>query len=362
MKRKIAVIYAIFLLICMIIGSVFVYYFAWQKGVGDCVKAIVGFFIGVAFAPILHELGHILFAKINRMELVESKFFCFRLYRKNGEIKLSFASPFSQDETQVLPKTEENMSSRAIAYALGGVIVEGAALFAVAVLAIVFACINQSNYFLFGLLPYLSYLFLLNILPLEYASGKTDILVCRGIKKGYPAEQAMLTAMEIHGALYSGKTFLELEEEKIKSFPVLAEDEPMFAVILDLKYRYYLNKNQLEKAGDCLNRLVAVQEYLPAAQVEQIAAELVYFHSIYGNQESAQACSEYCKEYLKTDTPLAKRALAAYSNAFGKEEAVAPLLEQARKLLETERIQGVKVFEETLLSRIEQAEKVEYTA
>ncbi len=359
MKRKIAVIYAIVLLLCMIIGSAFVFYFAWQKSVPDCVKGIVGLFIGIVFAPILHELGHVFFARIHNMELVQTKFFCFRFYRKNGKMKFAFSSPFAEDETQVLPKSEKNMRSRTVYYVLGGIIVEGAALFATIALAVILACLDKTNYFVLGLLPYLAYLFLLNILPFEYASGKTDICVYRGIQKGYPAERAMLTAMEIQGALYSGKTFAEIDENKYLSFPILAEDEPMFAVILDLKYRYYLDKKEMEKAGACLNRLVSVQEYLPTKQVEKIAAELLYFHALNGDRESALECGKYCEEYLKSEELLAKRALIAYSKAFGKDDAIEPLFNQAKALLKSERIKGLAKFEESLLSAFERENNAE---
>jgi hypothetical protein len=267
-------------------------------------------------------------------------------------LKFSFASPFAEDQTQVVPRFGGNMKSRAVFYTLGGLMIEGTALLVVAIATVVLACIGKSNYFLIGILPYFGYLFLLNALPFEYASGKTDALVYRGIKKGNPAENAMLTAMEIQGQLYAGKTFAKIDETLYQSFPQLPENEPLFAVVLHLKYRYYLDKNDLENAADCLNRLVNSQEYLSDLQVQQVAAELLYLHAIRHDQNAADACAKYCQEYLQGENITAKRALAAYSKAFGKEDAVAILIEQAEEILQKERIQGLVLAERKLLARL----------
>ena len=97
---------------------------------------------------------------------------------------------------------------------------------------------------LWGMVPYAAYLFLLNLPPVEYASGKTDTLVYLGLKKGYDGEKNMLSAMEIQGQLYEGKSFAEIDETLYFDNPQLCEDEPLFAVMLDLKYRYFLEKEK----------------------------------------------------------------------------------------------------------------------
>jgi hypothetical protein len=174
-----------------------------------------------------------------------------------------------------------------------------------------------------------------------------------GLKNGNDAEKNMLSAMEIHGCLSEGKSFAEIDEKFYFDTPQLAEDEPLFAVMLDLRYRYYLDKNEIEKAADCLNRLLpCVRDYLPEPEAEKIAAEFVYIHSILQDLERAEECGKTCQAYLRGETVTAKRVLAAFSAAFGKTESVAPLLEQAEELLKKERIAGVAKFEKNLLSKI----------
>ncbi len=352
MKRRLATAYAIFCTLLLIAGFLLVFFFAWQAGVGATVSAIVGLAIGFIFAPIVHELGHIAFANSVQFSCVYAKFFCFKITRIKGRKKFYFASPFAADQTQVIPKTSGRMDGRAAIYTAGGLIFSGIFLVVILATALAFTFAWKTNYVAWGTLPYAAYLFLLNVMPLEYAGGKTDALVYKGIKKGYDAEKCMLSAMEIHGNLFEGKRFSEIEEGYYFNLPQLSEEEPLFALLLDLRYRYFLDRGEVERAEECLNRLVASQEYLSDGELEKIAAELVYMHSINGDLRAAEESGKVCRDFLRGESATAKRALAAYSIASGKTEAIEPLLEQAREALRYEWISGEKKLEEELLSRL----------
>ncbi len=352
-NTRVSAVCAVVCTILLSAGVLFTFYLAWQSGIDGMIEDIVGLAVSLFLAPVFHELGHIVFAQANKMQVAYSKFFCFKLYERGGKKRFGFASPFTADETQAIPKTSENMQKRASLYTLGGLIFSGVLLFTVFAGALVCTLLGATNFVLWGMFPYLAYLFLLNALPFEYASGKTDMLVYIGLKKGYGAEQNMLSAMEIQGQLFEGKSYGEIDETLYFTPPQLAEDEPLFAVMLDMKYRYYLDKENIEKAADCLNRLTAcVQEYLPEAEAEKISAEFVYIHSLLQNFECAEACGKCCRSFLQSDSATAKRVLAAYCNAFGKAEAVEELKAQAEELLNKEPILGVAKFERKLLSRI----------
>ena len=286
------------------------------------------------------------------MQCVLVKCFCLRYTYENGKHRIKLVSPFSADQTQVVPKKSGNMKRRAMAYALGGLIMQGTTFFLLLATAFTLTFCGVETYHVWGYIPYMGYLFLLNVLPLEYPGGKTDALVCKGIKKEYPAEKTMLTAMEIQGMLYEGKSFSEIEKTLYFSTPQLPEDEPLFATMLHLRYCYYLETNDLERAADQINRLAASREYLLDNEVEEVAAELVYMHSLNGDFERASECGKLCESYLQSEKAIAKRALAAYCKAFGKDEQIEPLVTSARKLLKKQPIKGVAKFEEILLSRI----------
>ncbi len=324
-----------------------VFYFAWQAGTREIIGCLCGIVVGFVFAPIVHELGHLTLGKSADMECVYCKAFCFAYGDRKGKKRLFFASPFAAEQTQMLPKRGGNMRARAKAYTVGGQIFSGIFLIVALVVGLLF-----HNFVAWGSLPYAAYLFLLNLPPFEYASGKTDTLVLRGIRKGYDSEKCMLAAMEIQGQLYEGKAFGEIEKSLYFDLPQLSEEEPLYAILLDLRYRYYLDIEDTEGAADCLNRLAQAQAYLPDSEIEKLAGELAYLHSLRGDVESAQESGKLCQGYLAGESTSAKRILAAFSLAAGKKEAVETLKAQAAIALQNERIAGVKKLEEKLLERI----------
>ncbi len=352
MKRRWATFYAILCTLLMVAGFALVFFFAWKGGITQTIAALCGFFLGFVFSPIVHELGHAFFAKISGMQLQYLKAFCFKIVRKKGRKRFSFASPFAAEQTQTIPKFGGDMPHRAACYTIGGLLFSGIFLLLAVLTALGITLIWRANFVAWGMIPYAGYLFFLNALPLEYASGKTDALVYRGIKKGFDTEKCMLSAMEIQGQLFEGKTFAEIEERYYFDLPQLSEEEPLYALLLDLRYRYYLDKEEYEKSADCLNRLVVSQEYLSNEEIERLAAELVYMRSLGGDIKGAEESGRACREFLKEDRLSAKRALAAFTAACGKTEECKLLKQQAEKLFAEEQILGVRRFEKKLFFRI----------
>lgn len=354
MRRKWSTVYAVFLTVLLVVGCIACFLFACFAGIKEAVISICGLVAGFILAQVYHELGHIGFASAVKMELVYTKFFCLKFYRKGGKLRMGFASPFAPDETQVIPKRGGDMQKRALIYTAGGLVMGGFLLVLLIAVNTMLFCLKIPSHWILGLLPYCAYSFLLNALPFEYASGKTDALVYRGIKKGYDAEKVMLSAMEIHGKLYEGYSFSEIEEKYYYDVPQLCEDEPLFAVILDLRYRYHLEKGELRKSAECLNRLIESREYLSVQETEKIAVELVYMHSVGEDIERAEESAKLCQDVLKQEDISAKRALLAYSYAVGKTEAIPVLIEQYQACIERERIKGLQKSERILLDRTQE--------
>ena len=352
MKLRLGRIFALTCMLLLAAGLITVFVFSLQVGTNATILALLGMVLSFALAPILHEWGHIGFAELADMECVYAKFFCFKTYMKEGELQFGFASPFAPDETQVMPRSGGKMKARVTLYALGGLILEGIFLALVLTAWLLLREKGEISYLFLGALPYAGYLFLLNVVPAEYAGGKTDMQVCFGVWTGKDAEKVMLSAMEIQGLSYTGKSFAEIDEKLYFDVPQLCEDEPLFAIMLDLRYRYYLDKNEVEKAAAQLNRLAQLQGYLPENVVEKIAAELVYMHALRGDFESAEESGKLCKNFLLSKNCTAKRILLAYTKAFGKEENLEPLWDQADELLQIERNHGIVKFEESLIDRL----------
>lgn len=352
MKGAVKKIYATICALLMLIGYVLVFCLSLRESNVAATLAVVGMATGMLLAPVVHECGHVAFALCNGMQWMRVKCFCFCFSKAEGEKRVTFASPFAADSTDVLPKHGGNMRKRTVRYVTGGLVCGGVFAATLLVGAILCSAVGKTNWFLWGTLPYSVYLFLLNIVSAEYESGKTDMLVYREIRRNEPTARVLLSVMEIQGLLFEGKRFSEIDEALFYDLPQICEDEPLYAVLTDLRYRYHLDKAETEKAAACLNRLAALQVYLTDRETERIAAELTYMHAVGGDRERADACGALCKDFLQSDCAAAKRVLAAYSAAFGDKTAIAPLMEQARKCLKKEPIAGARMLEESLLARI----------
>ena len=97
--------YAIFCALLLVAGFFAVFLSAWIGGTPDVAQALIGLLLGVIFAPIIHELGHVTFASMVQLDCVYIKCFCFKIYIKDGKKRFGFASPFLSDQTQVLTKS-----------------------------------------------------------------------------------------------------------------------------------------------------------------------------------------------------------------------------------------------------------------
>ncbi len=350
--RKLKLYTACFAVFCFLLlaGAGFtVFRYAVKGGRTEVIQAAAGLALGFIFAPIIHELGHVLFAKANNLRPVYVKCFCFRYVRKDGVKKFGFANPFASDETQVLPTSSGNMKKRALWYTCGGLI----ASFLVIATLIVGVFFDATCYVCLGAMLYTGYLTLLNLHPYEYASGKTDTAVFRGIKRGYDEEKVWLAAMEIQGRISEGNSFAEIDESLYYALPQLCEDAPLFAVIHDLRYSYRLEKGELDEAAKELNRLAQAQPYLTDAALQKVSAELVYMHALRGDLAAAEESGKICREYLQSPSASAKRILAAFAAAFGKKDEAKTLKQAAFDAIEKEEIKGLAVFESVLLNRIE---------
>ncbi|MBE5752578.1 MAG: hypothetical protein E7343_00730 [Clostridiales bacterium] len=345
-------IYAILLTALFLISEVLLFCLPVFSGIDGWIDLLVGLVIALILAPTVHEIGHLSFACAFKMKPVFVKFFCFKIQKKGGRYAFSLANPFEEDQTQVIPIQSGDMQKRAKCYALGG-LVFGGVFFAVFFLsALILSCFGIHSAKLWGIAPYSGYLFLLNAFPLEYPSGKTDMLVYKGICKGTDAERAMVMAMEIQGLAYEGTPYAQMQKENFM-FPVLAEDEPLFAVCHHLKYRLALDEENYENASDALNRLAQSECYLSDFERERLAAEITYMHVINSNVSTANETAKYCEEYLKSDSLSAKRILATVAFLSGRIEESQILKNQAEKLLDQEEVLAEKYLEKKLLSRLD---------
>lgn len=350
--KKSVFLFAVSAVLCLIIGFLLAFFFAWRVSVSAMIFSLIGIFVSFALAPIFHECGHIILGKTQNMRLVYTKFFCFKIAQTNGKLRFSFASPFIAEQTQMIPAVRGNMKKRAEKYTAGGLIFGGGIFLLFAVVAIVLSvCKQPFAFFFYGFLPYTGYLFMLNAVPVYFAGGKTDALIIKGIRKGLEEEKVMLSAMEIFGGLSEGKSFSEMEEELYFDLPAIAESLPMYQTITDLRYRYRLEIGDFDGAAKEINRLAQLTEYMEKSELLEVAAELAYMHALGGDLQRAKQARKLCEEFLSQETLAAKRINAAFFKLIGEIEKAEEEKTAFEKLLSTERILGKRKAESILINR-----------
>lgn len=188
-------------------------------------------------ASLLHELGHIICGKLcgMRVKLV-----------KNGVFRPSGCS--------VLPERPGNMRARLVFTALGGLIVNF--VFAVVGMGLLFAD-GVALYFSF-FAPASFYLFMINVLPVTYSGGDTDMLLALQAIKNTDVWKVLGRVLEIQGMITAGTPIEGIEEDLFFSVPQIAEYEPAFIMLVSLRADYYAARGDEENAKKWGDRLESI--------------------------------------------------------------------------------------------------------
>lgn len=194
-------------------------------------------------AVILHELGHVIFGAMSGMK-----------------VKMSRLNPFlTSASCTVMPLKSKNIKRRLIITTLGGIVLNalflalGAAAFALGGKLVILTFVAPSSL----------YLFLINAVPLEYASGKTDMLAAAEAVKGEPSYLVLERVLTIQGMLSEGAKLEDIDEQFFYSVPQVAEDDAAFIMLVSLRADYYKAKGDEANAAKWEERLSSLLEYLP---------------------------------------------------------------------------------------------------
>lgn len=172
--------------------------------------------LALPFSSLMHELGHMLFGAICRIKAKPQ----FRL--------------FGSSSCSLLPKTHKNLRARVYFTAKGGVIVN--LLFFILGLVAILARGVPSWLALFA--PASVYLYILNDMPVEFAGGKTDGLVCYQLLTRSAEAVVMLAVLGVQARVLNGQSITEIEESALFDLPQIREDDPAFISLTELRYEY----------------------------------------------------------------------------------------------------------------------------
>lgn len=204
---------------------------------------IILLFLGAFLDDLIHEGAHFLVGA------------CCSMGVKVPKIRM-----FKSSSVEVYPKGAKAMRLRFTLTAAAGLFFD---LLIIVLGIIAFAV--PSVHPLFGIgLPYALYEFIINVVPMEYASGKTDGLsICEVLSKNDSA-QVMIAVLKVQGLVNGGMFLREIDESLLLDVPQIQEDDINFIMLTQLRFEYYEAIGNDTEAYKYFLRYQDLIQYLPS--------------------------------------------------------------------------------------------------
>lgn len=233
---------------------------------------IILIFFGAFMDELIHEGAHFMIGAFCSMGV------------KAPKIRI-----FKSSSVEVYPKGAKGLKIRFLLTAGAGLFFD-ALLIALGVIA--FAVPSVPAWLGIGL-PYAFYTFVINAVPLEYRGGKTDGLVIWEAIKNDPSSKVMFRILKIQGLVNGGLPLKEVDEALLLDVPQLPEDDLNFIILTQLRYEYYLAKDDDSTAYKYFLRYKDLIKYLP----DEYGAEATARRKIEAEQDDGE--EEASEEVLK---------------------------------------------------------------
>ncbi|MBE7080961.1 MAG: M50 family metallopeptidase [Clostridiales bacterium] len=249
---------------------------------GEMVDAILKFAVGAIIAGVIctfaHELGHYFAGKKNGFVFSCMQVLFFRWEKVGKRVQFNFCMIGEQAGfTEMIPTNSEGMEKSFKKMTNGGII----ASFIVMIIGI-------PSLFLTAYLPVWAfsiwsmlltvgaYFFFGTFLPASESHTLNDGAVLYHINHKTDSSKVMINLLKIQAQLYGGKSPAEVDEGLYFDLPQLREDDLNFALLLNARYSYYLDKKDYENAKKTTERLLSLEEYLPKSYYAVFLVDALY--------------------------------------------------------------------------------------
>lgn len=202
------------------------------KFIPDGLLFIVFALISLLTASGVHELGHFVFGLFSGMRALLT-------------IK-SLLPSLRSSSVEIIPKKENKIKSRLIITSLGGIFFN----FLFIALGFVALFVPQVPIWISPIAVFHLSLFFDNALPIMHKTGKSDGLMICGLIKNTPESQVTLAVLKVQAHILAGKPISEVEKTYLFGLPQIAEDDPAFISLCELRAEYS------EAVGDMQNAAV----------------------------------------------------------------------------------------------------------
>lgn len=313
---------------------------ALYKGENEPYWVAIGALAALLFLPLhvlVHEMGHLLFGLAAGMRFHSVRVGLVRISRERGKLRIRSAdSSRAAGEADFYPTSAKGVRTRFSLTALGGALLN--LIYAGTLAALYFTLPYHPALLFFALFaPFNLYEGVMALYPAELSAGNTDGMVILGLLKKSPEAIVTLNVLTAQGILYEG-TFADIPRQFLFDVPVVREDLPAFAALLQLRWRYAVLKGAYTDAMKALSRLETLYEELDGEERSEIAADLAYMYAVL-TPDPARAEPYFAEAGENLTYCLARTAMG--------EDA-----EQLKREMQQEPMRGMRDFAEMQLKRI----------
>ena len=327
---------------------------------GQMFDAILRFLVGAIIAGFLntvaHELGHYFAGKKNGFVFSSMSIWFFKWKKVEGKTKFQFVLMGEEaGYTEMIPTQTENIDKKFAKMTKGGIV----ASFIVTLLGIPPLFMGFLPIWIYSIwamfLPVGLYYFFGTYLPTVSGGMLNDGAVLQSIKKQTDSSKVMINLLKIQVKLYSGKLPSEIDESVYFDLPQLPEDDMNFAMLLNARYSYYVDKEDFENAKKVSARLLSLEEYLPKNFVMIAKTDALYNACTFDyNEEVADDLLYEVEDYINNvNSATNLRVKIAYLVNVNKEmENLDMFFKKAYKEASKEQLKGLTLYETKLLDKL----------
>lgn len=317
----------------------------------------IAFAVAVGFiCTLLHELGHLIFGIKNKFAFLSFAVWFFKFSKIGGKLRFDFTKMSEEaGSTEFVPKTTEDLEKRLKKMTFGGLLFT---FFATCISIPIFFIPTAPLWlycFLSMFLPIGAFMLFGNGLPMINDGVCNDGGVIYGIVKKTDSVKVLINILKIHAELYQGKTPAEIDEGLYFDLPQLPEDDLNFITLLNLRYNYYLDKEDYENAKKIISRLTTLTEYMPKSIYNSVKADELYSYCTFDlSNEKADDLTLELEKYLNKNNSITNlRIKLAYILLLNEEKQVIDDFYN-RALFEASRgqIKGLTKFETKLVNKL----------
>jgi hypothetical protein len=359
MSRKIKVINFVVSLLVAVLSVYLISVLSAERFVVSTGKVLLFYVLGVIISAFIcafiHELGHLIGAKISGFKIASFTVWFFRWKKVKNKFQFSLCFPNDTGYTESYPTVQENLQKKFAKITRLGLIFS--------VIPILFCLpaflISSLPFFMFAVLtsflPIGAYSLTSNAIPLCENGVRNDGAVLYGIKHSDDTSKVMFALLNAQALMYQGKTFKELDESLLFDLPQLIEDDLNFAMLLSYRYYYYLDKKDYKNARKNIDRLLSIKKYIPKDFYCEILAESLFFNcAIELNEDKADDLMYENEKYLNSvnNSTTIRAKLAYISLVKGEKENFELFYKKGLKEAKLQQLAGLKAFELSLLELI----------